>query len=68
MALVHPEKVTDADVRDALASLTKGLRVRPTSSCGSLPPGGTIAPAFYPKPVIVRTSDLKTNEYASLLF
>jgi pyruvate,water dikinase len=27
----------------------------------------TIAAAFYPKPVIVRTSDFKTNEYANLL-
>jgi len=26
-----------------------------------------IAAAFYPKPVIVRTSDFKTNEYAQLL-
>lgn len=28
---------------------------------------GTIAAAFYPKPVIVRLSDFKTNEYADLL-
>ncbi len=28
---------------------------------------GKIAAAFYPKPVIVRTSDFKTNEYAKLL-
>lgn len=28
---------------------------------------GTIAAAFYPKPVIVRTSDFKTNEYGGLL-
>jgi pyruvate, water dikinase len=28
---------------------------------------GKIAAAFYPKPVIVRTSDFKTNEYARLL-
>jgi pyruvate,water dikinase len=28
---------------------------------------GRIAAAFYPKPVIVRTSDFKTNEYAELL-
>jgi pyruvate,water dikinase len=28
---------------------------------------GTIAAAFYPKPVIVRTSDFKTNEYATLI-
>ena len=28
---------------------------------------GTIGAAFYPKPVIVRFSDFKTNEYRSLL-
>ena len=28
---------------------------------------GTIAAAFYPKPVVVRLSDFKTNEYASLI-
>ena len=28
---------------------------------------GRIAAAFYPKPVIVRTSDFKSNEYANLL-
>lgn len=28
---------------------------------------GKIAAAFYPKPVIVRTSDFKTNEYSKLL-
>lgn len=28
---------------------------------------GTIAAAFYPKPVIVRMSDFKSNEYAALL-
>lgn len=28
---------------------------------------GQIAAAFYPKPVIVRTSDFKTNEYAQLV-
>jgi len=28
---------------------------------------GTLAAAFYPKPVVVRLSDFKTNEYATLL-
>jgi pyruvate,water dikinase len=28
---------------------------------------GTIAAAFYPRPVVVRTSDFKSNEYAALL-
>ena len=28
---------------------------------------GTIAAAFYPRPVIIRLSDFKTNEYAQLI-
>ena len=68
MALVHPEKVTDASVRDALARLTKGFAKPADFFVRQLAEGvGTIAAAFYPKPVIVRMSDFKTNEYASLL-
>ena len=38
------------------------------SSCERLSEGiGTIAAAFYPKPVVVRMSDFKTNEYATLV-
>ena len=41
---------------------------RPTFSSQRLAEGvGTIAAAFYPKPVIVRMSDFKSNEYASLI-
>ena len=37
-------------------------------SIGRLSEGiGTIAAAFFPKPVVVRMSDFKTNEYASLV-
>ena len=52
-----------------IARLTRRLRpARPSSSSSRLAEGvGTIAAAFYPKPVIVRMSDFKTNEYASLL-
>ena len=68
MALVHPEKVADASVRDALARLTKGFARPADFFVRQLAEGvGTIAAAFYPKPVIVRMSDFKTNEYASLL-
>jgi pyruvate,water dikinase len=68
MALVHPERVTDAAERDAIARLTQGF-VRPADFfVRQLAEGvGMIAAAFYPKPVIVRMSDFKTNEYASLL-
>ena len=68
MALVHPEKIEDAAVRGEIARLTH-LFARPADYfVQQLSEGvGTIAAAFYPKPVIVRMSDFKTNEYASLL-
>ncbi len=68
MALVHPEKVDDPAVRDAIARLTQGFEKPSDFFVRQLAEGvGTIAAAFYPKPVIVRMSDFKTNEYASLL-
>src|SRR5579864_7255075 len=68
MALVHPEKVRSAKARAAIAGLVRGYD-RPTDFfIEKLSEGvGTIAAAFYPKPVIVRLSDFKTNEYASLI-
>ncbi len=68
MALVHPEKIDDAAVREALARLTRGYARPADFFVRQLAEGvATIAAAFYPKPVIVRMSDFKTNEYASLL-
>ena len=42
-------------------------RYRKNSLPRSAPPIRHCDPAFYPKPVIVRMSDLESNEYASLL-
>jgi pyruvate, water dikinase len=68
MALVHPEKIDDAGVRQEIAKLTQGFTKPADYFVRQLAEGvGTIAAAFYPKPVIVRMSDFKTNEYASLL-
>jgi pyruvate,water dikinase len=68
LALLHPDRVTDEDTRSALASLTAGYPDGGTFFVERLAEGiGTIAAAFYPKPVVVRMSDFKTNEYASLL-
>ncbi len=68
MALVHPEKVEDADERRAIDQLTRGFDDPKEFFVRTLAEGvGTIAAAFYPKPVVVRMSDFKTNEYASLL-
>jgi pyruvate,water dikinase len=68
LALVHPEKVTDPTVRETLALLTSGYPDGETFFVTRLAEGiGTIAAAFWPKPVVVRMSDFKTNEYASLI-
>ncbi len=68
MALVHPDKVTSAEARAAIAKLVRGYARPEDFFIERLAEGvGTIAAAFYPKPVIVRLSDFKTNEYASLL-
>ena len=68
MALVHPEKIDDDAVRAEIARLTQLFATPADYFVQQLSEGvGTIAAAFYPKPVIVRLSDFKTNEYASLL-
>jgi pyruvate,water dikinase len=68
MALLHPERVADEAERRELAALTRGYANPADFFVERLSEGiGTIAAAFYPKPVIVRMSDFKTNEYAGLL-
>jgi pyruvate, water dikinase len=68
MALVHPEKVESTKARTAIARLVRGYDRPVDFFVERLAEGiGTIAAAFYPKPVIVRLSDFKTNEYASLI-
>lgn len=68
MALVHPEKIDDAATREAIGNLTRSFASPVDYFVQKLSEGvGTIAAAFYPRPVIVRMSDFKTNEYATLL-
>jgi pyruvate, water dikinase len=68
MALAAPEKVASVKVREKIARLTRGYEKPADFFVEKLAEGvGTIAAAFYPKPVIVRLSDFKTNEYASLI-
>ncbi|MBU2842271.1 phosphoenolpyruvate synthase [Acidithiobacillus thiooxidans] len=68
MALLHPEKVEDIEEQAALAQLVIGFDNPADFFVQRLSEGiGTIAAAFYPKPVVVRMSDFKSNEYASLL-
>lgn len=68
MALVHPEKVKDTEQRLTIAELTKDYKSKPDYLIEKLSQGvATIAAAFYPKEVIVRMSDFKSNEYSGLL-
>ena len=68
MALLHPEKVNDERERLELENLVRHHESPSHFFVERLSEGvGTIAAAFYPKPVVVRMSDFKTNEYASLL-
>ncbi len=68
MALAHPERVAQPSERAAIAQLARGFASPAQFFVQRLAEGvGTIAAAFYPKPVIVRMSDFKSNEYASLV-
>ena len=68
MALVHPERISDPQARAAVEELIDGYPDGGTYFVERLAEGvGTIAAAFFPRPVVVRMSDFKTNEYATLL-
>lgn len=67
MAAVHPECLDDR----TRAEIERLTRTDPTPAdffVRTLAEGvGTIAAAFHPRPVVVRLSDFKSNEYAELL-
>jgi pyruvate,water dikinase len=68
LALLHPKSVSTRSERRQIDTLTRGFRDKPEYFVAKLAHGiARIAAAQFPKPVIVRTSDFKTNEYANLL-
>ncbi len=68
MALVKFHQVKDETERAKIEKLTKQYANKESYFIEKLAQGvATIAAAFYPKEVIVRMSDFKTNEYAGLL-
>ena len=67
MALKHPEKVDDA-TRKELENLARAYESLTEFFVKTLSEGvATIAASVYPKPCVVRMSDFKSNEYATLL-
>jgi len=70
---VHPKAVldypnVDADLKKAVESVARGHASPRAFYVDKLAEGvATIAAAFWPKPVIVRLSDFKSNEYKKLI-
>ncbi|CAB3795026.1 phosphoenolpyruvate synthase [Pararobbsia alpina] len=70
---VHPRAIleypnVDQDLKKAVESVARGHASPRAFYVDKLTEGiATIAAAFYPKPVIVRLSDFKSNEYKKLI-
>ena len=68
MALVKFDQLTDISLKKEISEITKTYKDKTEYFVDKLSQGiATIAAAFYPKEVIVRLSDFKTNEYANLI-
>ena len=68
MALVRFDTLEDQNAKRAIAELTQGYADKTEYFVDRLARGlARIAAAHHPKPVIVRMSDFKTNEYANLI-
>lgn len=68
LALIHYDKLKDAGAKKKIAELTRGYRRKSDYCVDKLAEGiARIAAAAYPNEAIVRLSDFKTNEYATLI-
>ncbi len=68
LALLNYKKIKDAEVKEKIDAITAGYTDKAQFFVDKIAEGvGRIAAAFYPKDVIVRLSDFKSNEYANLI-
>jgi pyruvate, water dikinase len=68
MALIKFDELKDKEAKNLISDLTRNYSRKEDYFVDQLSQGiATIAAAFYPKEVIVRMSDFKTNEYANLV-
>lgn len=68
LALLNFDKLKDQAAKKEIESLTFGYNDKPQFFIDKLAQGiATLAAAFYPKEVILRLSDFKSNEYANLV-
>ncbi len=67
-ALIHFDKLKDKKAKAKIADITYGYKDKKQFFIDKLAEGiGKLGAAFYPKDVIVRMSDFKSNEYANLI-
>lgn len=68
LALIHFDQLADMAAKAEIERLTAGYTDKPQFFVDKLAQGvAMLAAAFYPKDVILRLSDFKTNEYANLI-
>lgn len=68
LALINFKNLKDKKLKARIESLTPGYKDKSRFFVDRLAEGvGMISAAFYPKDVIVRLSDFKSNEYANLI-
>ena len=68
LALIHFNKVEDVEEQEKIKEITAAYKNKTKFYIDKLAEGiGRIAAAFYPKEVIVRLTDFKSNEYANLI-
>ena len=68
LALYHFEKIKDKKIKREIEKITSHYKDKKQFFIDELAEGiAQIAAAFWPKPVIVRLSDFKTNEYHQLI-
>ena len=68
MALIKFDELKDLEAKKVISELTRNYSKKEEYFVDQLSQGiASMAAAFYPKEVIVRMSDFKTNEYANLI-
>jgi len=68
MALVQFDQLPESPVKNTIAQMTTGYKSKTEYFVHQLAESiAKVAAAFYPNEVILRMSDFKTNEYASLI-
>lgn len=68
LALIHFDKLEDSEAKQRIQELTQSYDYKPQYFIDKLAQGvALLAASVYPKPILVRMSDFKTNEYANLI-